>query len=117
MMNRTSSDAVIEILTLSLKPGTRDRFHQLYVTESLPLLKKWKIQVVAHGPSRHDADSYYIVRSFESLDDRQKVETAFYNSDDWRSGPRTAILGLIEHEAYIVISADTLARWSDILAK
>ncbi len=117
MIDRISSDAVIEILTLSLKPGTRDQFHQLYVTESLPLLKKWKIQVVAHGPSQHDEDSYYVIRSFKSLDDRQKAEDAFYSSDDWRKGPRTAILALIEHDAYIVISPETLKGWLDIITK
>jgi hypothetical protein len=87
MIDRKSSDAVIEILTLSPKLGTLDKFHQLYVTESLPLLKQWKIQVVAHGPSQHDEDSYYVIRSFESLDDRQKAEDAFYSSDDWRKSP------------------------------
>ena len=112
-----SSDAVIEILTLSLKPGTRDKFRQLYIMESLPLLKKWKIEVVAHGPSLHDENSYYVIRSFKSLEDRQKDEDAFYSSDDWRKGPRTAILALIEHDAYIVISPEMLKRWLDIITK
>ena len=97
MENETAklSGAVIEILTLSLKPNTRDKFRHLYTTESLPLLKKWKIEVVAHGPSLHDVNTYYVIRSFKSLEDRQKVEDAFYNSDDWRTGPRSAILALI----------------------
>jgi len=108
---------VIEILTLSLKPNTRDKFHQLYITESLPLLKKWKIEVVAHGPSRHDENTYYVIRSFKSLEDRQKVEDAFYSSDDWRKGPRAAILALIEHDAYIVVSAEIMKGWLDIIMK
>jgi UDP-glucose 6-dehydrogenase len=118
MENETAnlSGSVIEILTLSLKPNTRDKFHQLYTTESLPLLKKWKIEVVAHGPSRHDENTYYVIRSFKSLADRQKVEDAFYSSDDWRTGPRSAILALIEHEAYVVIPTEKLKEWSDSLA-
>jgi hypothetical protein len=112
-----SSGTVIEILTLSLKPNSRDKFHQLYVTESLPLLKKWKIEVVAHGPSQHDENTYYVIRSFKSLEDRQKVEDAFYGSDEWRNGPRTAILALIEHDAYTVVPASTFKEWSDIITK
>ncbi len=111
------SNAVIEILTLTLKPGTRNKFHQVYVTEALPLLKKWKFQVVAHGPSQHDENSYYVIRSFKSLEDRQKAEDAYYSSDDWRKGPRTAILALIEHDAYIIVSAETLKEWLDIITK
>ena len=103
---------MIEILTLNLKPGTRDRFHQLYVTESLPRLKKWKVEVVAHGPSLHDENSYYVIWSFKSLEDRQETEDAFYGSDDWQKGPRTALLALIDNSATIVISAGTFKGWS-----
>ncbi|TAK92803.1 MAG: NIPSNAP family protein [Verrucomicrobia bacterium] len=108
-------DTMIEILTLNLKPGTRERFHQLFATESLPLQAKWKIQVVAHGPSLHDETSYYVIRAFKSLEDRQKLEDAFYGSDDWRQGPRTAMLALIENLATTVVSAEMLAGWSGSL--
>jgi len=103
---------MIEILILNLKPGIRDKFHHLYTTLSLPLLKKWKIEVVAHGPSQHDENTYYVIRAFKSLEDRQKTEDAFYSSDDWQKGPRTTILGLIENYATIVISADEFKGWS-----
>ena len=112
-----SPNTVIEILILDLKPGTRDTFHQLYITESLPLLKKWEIEVVAHGPSQHDENSYYVIRSFKSLEDRQKDEDAFYSSDDWQQGPRTAILALIENMATIVIPTEIFKDWSDIISK
>jgi len=112
-----NSNTIIEILTLNLKPGTRDRFHQLYIAESLPLQKKWKIEVVAHGPSLHDENSYYVIRSFKSLEDRQETEDAFYSSDDWQKGPRTAILALIENIATIVISAETFKGWADMIKK
>ena len=105
---------MIEVLILNLKPGVRDRFHQLYLTESLTLQKKWGIQVVAHGPSLHDENSYYAIRSFKSLEDRQRTEDAFYNSDDWQKGPRTAMLALIENYSTIVIPAETFNGWSGL---
>ena len=108
---------MIEILTLNLKPGTRDKFHQLYITESLPIQKKWNIEVVAHGPSLHDEDSYFVIRSFKGLEDRQKLEDAFYSSDDWQKGPRTAILALIENLETIVVSPETIKEWLIILKK
>ncbi|MEP6950296.1 MAG: NIPSNAP family protein [Ginsengibacter sp.] len=102
---------MIEIFTINLKPGTRDAFHQLYITKSLPLQKKWNIRVVAHGPSLHDENSYYAIRAFKSLEDRQKTEDDFYNSDDWQKGPRTAMLDLIENYTTIVISEETFKGW------
>ena len=47
------SNKIIEILTIDVKPGKRDEFHKLYETEALPLLRKWKFDVIAHGPSLH----------------------------------------------------------------
>jgi hypothetical protein len=101
---------MIEILILNLRPGTRDEFHELYVKESLPLQKKWNIEVVAHGPSLHDDNSYYVVRSFKNLDDRERLQNAFYNSDDWQKGPRTAVLSKAEHMATVVVSDEAVQQ-------
>jgi len=103
--------AMIEILTLNLKPGMRERFHQLLVSESIPIQRKWKINVVANGPSLHDENSYYVIRSFKSLEDRQNSQDNFYGSDDWQKGPRTGMLSLIENYSAIVISQEMLKEW------
>ncbi len=111
-MQLRPSENIIEILTLDIKPGRRDEFHQVYVDQSLPLLKKWNFRVLAYGASLHDDKSYYVIRAFRSLEDRQKSEDAFYSSDDWKSGPRDAIMGLVEHFAYAVVPAETWKKLS-----
>jgi NIPSNAP len=110
MASPTASQEVFEILTLDIKPGRRDEFHNVYVTQSVPLLKKWNFDLVAYGPSLHDANSYYVIRRFKNLEDREKSENAFYSSDDWKSGPRNGIMGLVDHFAYAVVSAETLKK-------
>jgi len=110
MKTATAPGKVIEILTLDIKPGRRDEFHNVYVTQSVPLLKKWNFDLVAYGPSLHDANSYYVIRRFRNLEDGEKSEGAFYDSDDWKSGPRNAIMGLVDHFAYAVVSAETLKK-------
>lgn len=52
--------------------------------------------MVTNGPSLHDEITYYVIRRFESLEQREQMEDAFYGSDDWRLGPREAMLALIE---------------------
>ncbi len=97
---------VVEIRTLTLKPGTREEFQRRYTRRALPLLKRWNIDVVAHGPSLHAEDSYYVIRCFASLAEREQHEDAFYSSADWRQGPREAILALIENYVDIVLELD-----------
>ena len=100
---KASADQIVEIRSYNLKPGTRDRFHQLFVRESLPMLERWKVDVVAYGPSLHDSDSWFLMRAYPSVEARQRSEDAFYGSDEWKKGPREAILADIESYATIVI--------------
>jgi hypothetical protein len=51
---------------------------------------------VAYGASPHDEDAYYLIRSYPSLEERHASEDAFYGSDEWRQGPREAILACID---------------------
>ncbi len=45
------AERVVEIRSYNLKAGTRDRFHALFLREALPMLRRWKVDVVAYGPS------------------------------------------------------------------
>ena len=101
-----TAERVVEIRSYNLKAGTRDRFHQLFLREALPMLRRWKVDVVAYGPSLHDDNSWYLMRSFPSLEDRQKSEDAFYGSDEWKQGPREAILADIESYTTVVLHFD-----------
>ena len=96
----------VEIRSYNLKPGTRSQFHGLFVNESLPMLQRWKVDVVAFGPSPHDEDSYYLIRRYDSLAHREQSQDDFYGSDEWKLGPREAILALIENYTSIVLEMD-----------
>jgi ketosteroid isomerase-like protein len=100
------SGKVVEIRSYNLKPGARGRFHARFVAEALPLLERWNVDVVAYGPSLHDQDSYYLIRAFSGVEQRQRSEDAFYGSDEWRNGPREATLADIESYATTVVAMD-----------
>jgi hypothetical protein len=105
-MIRENVNQLIEIRSINLKPGKREDFHRLYIEEALPLLERWSFDVVAHGPSLPDENSYYVIRRFDSLSRREELEDAYYSSDDWRKGPREAILALMETYTNIVFELD-----------
>ena len=97
---------VVEIRSYNLKPGTRDDFHRLFLEEAYPMLKRWSVDVVAYGPSLHDENSYYLMRRFDSLAHRDQSENSFYGSDEWRLGPREAIIACIENYTECVLELD-----------
>jgi NIPSNAP protein len=96
----------LEIRSYNLKPDSRGEFHRLFMEEAMPLLKRWNVDVVSYGPSLHDENSYYLMRRYDSLDQREESENAFYGSDEWRQGPREAIIALIENYTEIVLELD-----------
>jgi hypothetical protein len=97
----------VEIRSYNLKPGQRDEFHRLVLEASLPMLKRWNVDVVDFGPSAHDKDSYYLIRAYDSLEHRRVSQDAFYGSAEWKQGPREKILALIDSDTSIVIEMDS----------
>src|SRR5512145_265810 len=92
----------VEIRSYQLKPRTGAEFHRLVADGSIPMLRRWGVDVVAYGASRHDEDSYYLIRSYASLAERQQSQDAFYGSDEWQSR-RGPIIALIESHTSIVL--------------
>jgi len=103
---QSETNRVVEIRSYNLKPGTRERFHQRFLSEALPMLERFEVDVVGYGPSLHDADSYYLMRSFASIEERERSEDAFYGSEEWRLGPREAVLADIDSYTTVVVRLD-----------
>lgn len=96
----------VEIRSYNLKPGSRDELHRLMTEQAMPMLERWRVDVVDYGPSLHDADSYFLIRAYDSLEDRQQSQDRFYGSEEWRQGPREPILVLIESYTSVVLEMD-----------
>jgi len=105
-LSAVTSHRVLEIRSYKLKAGARVAFHERFVRESLPLLRQSGIDVVAYGPSLHDSDSYYLMRAFVTVAERERMEETFYASAEWRDGPRDAVMAAIESYTTIVVAVD-----------
>ena len=107
MAEKNGMKKLVEIRSYNLKAGSREEFHRLVLGESLPLMKRWSVDVITFGASPHDSNSNYLIRAYKSLADRQSSQDAFYGSPEWRQGPREAIITLIESDTSIVIEMDS----------
>jgi hypothetical protein len=94
---------IVEIRTYRLRAGSAPEFERLVRESAGPLLAQFGLDVVRHGPSVVDDDHYVLIRCFDSIDERDRQEATFYGSDEWRSGPRAAVLDLIENYHEVVL--------------
>ncbi|GAB2636304.1 NIPSNAP family protein [Kribbella swartbergensis] len=104
---------ILEIRTYRLKPGTRDEFVRVMREEAEPLLAEHGITVVSSGPSlvaEAGHEEAYLIRRFDSLEQREKLEDSFYSSAPWLDGPREAIVSRIESYHTIVVDETEVAR-------
>lgn len=97
-----SGERGLEIRTYRIRNEERDEFARR-VRAVVPMLERYGIHVVGYGPSVDDDEHYVLLRSFASHAEREVQEAAFYDGDEWRSGPREGILELIETYRTIVL--------------
>lgn len=100
---------VVEIRSYTLRPGARPEFDRLVRDRSLPMLARWKVDVVGYGVSLHDDRSCFLIRAYESLEQRQASQDAFYGSTEWKDGPREALLAMIESYTTVVLEVEDAA--------
>jgi hypothetical protein len=113
---------LVEIRAYALKPGTASKFHELVTTTAIPLLDAFGMDVVAFGPSGHDGDAYFLIRSYSDLADLQSQQDAFYGSEPWLRGPRESVVSRIESYLSTVVwlspeSIDDLRRSNGAAAR
>ena len=94
---------IVEIRSYNLQPGSRPAFDAVMSNEAVPMLRRQRVDVVAYGPSPHDDDSYYLLRAYDDLAERQRSQDAFYGSREWREGPRERLIAPIVSYTSVVL--------------
>ena len=100
---------ITEIRTYKLKKGTSETFADIFTEQSLPMLKRWKITVVDFGFSLIDRESFYLIRSYESIEQRKQSQDGFYGSEEWINGPNEPLMNCIETYNTAIVESTKLS--------
>ncbi|WP_268849033.1 NIPSNAP family protein [Flavobacterium aestivum] len=100
---------VTEIRTYKLKKGLSEDFQKIFIEVGLPMLKRWKVNVVDYGLSLVDNESFYVIRGYDSVEQRKKSQEEFYGSDEWINGPNDSVMNCIETYNTVVIENEKLS--------
>ncbi|OFY49429.1 MAG: hypothetical protein A2W85_06180 [Bacteroidetes bacterium GWF2_41_31] len=99
---------ITEIRIYKLKENTATEFITVFTEQSLPMMKRWRVNVVDYGFSLIDKESFYLIRSYDSIEQRKESQEAFYGSDEWINGPEKAIMGCIDTYNTSVVDSEKL---------
>ena len=99
---------ITEIRIYKLKENTASAFYKVFAEQSLPMMKRWKVNVIDYGFSLIDKDSFYLIRRYENLEHRKENQGAFYGSKEWINGPEKAIMDCIDTYNTVIVDSDKL---------
>ncbi len=99
---------ITEIRIYKLRENTAEGFYKVFTEQSLPMMKRWDVIVLDYGFSLIDKDSFYLIRNYESVEQRKESQDAFYGSDEWINGPEKQIMDCIDTYNTSVVDSDKL---------
>jgi heme-degrading monooxygenase HmoA len=96
---------IVEVRSYRIKPGRREEFIQFFETRSVPALRSHGMRVVGPFLDLENPNKFVWLRVFPSLEDRERMRTAFYEGELWKNELESIAMSMLE--SYDVILCET----------
>lgn len=87
---------IVEVRTYTIKPGLRQRFIELWERRTKPLQLSVGMGVIGPWLDIEDPDRFVWLRSFPSMEERERMKRALYGSAEWTSELEAMIMPMLE---------------------
>jgi len=96
---------IVEVRSYRIKPGHRDEFIQLFESRAVPALREYGMKIVGPLLDVENPNKFVFLRSFPSLEERDRMKDAFYGSELWKNELERIAMSLLD--SYDVILCET----------
>ena len=96
---------IVEVRSYRIKPGHRDEFIQLFESRAVPALRQYGMKIVGPLLDVENPNKFVFLRSFPSLEERERMKEAFYGSELWKNELERIAAPLLD--SYDVILCET----------
>ena len=96
---------IIEVRSYRVKPGRRAEFIRLFETRAVPALKANGMNVTGPFLDVENPNKFVWLRSFPSLEERDRMKNIFYESDLWKNELEAIAMPMLD--SYDVILCET----------
>lgn len=76
---------IVEVRHYKVKPGLRDRFLEFFQRHAVPLQQSIGMGVLGPLVDLEDGESFTWLRTFPSLEARDRMKSELYDGDPWRN--------------------------------
>jgi len=96
---------IVEVRSYRIKPGRRAEFIHLFETRAILALRAQGMKVVGPFLDVENPNKFVWLRSFPSLEERERMRNAFYEGDLWKNELEALAMPLLD--SYDVILCET----------
>jgi quinol monooxygenase YgiN len=96
---------IVEVRSYRIKPGKRDEFIKLFETRAVPAQRTYGINVIGPFLDVENPNKFVFLRSFPSLEERDRMKEAFYGSELWKNELEELALPLLDSYDVILCEA------------
>ena len=96
---------IVEVRSYRIKPGHRDEFIKLFETRAIPALRSHGMKILGPMLDVENPNKFVWLRSFPSLEERDRMKNEFYESDLWKNELEAIAMPLLD--SYDVILCET----------
>jgi hypothetical protein len=103
---------IVEMRTYKMKPGMRARFIEVFRAKSVPAHEKVGMKILGPFLSVEDPDTFFFMRGFPTLQDREPMKAQFYEGELWKSELENILMPMLEnYEVTLVDDPEGQIHW------
>src|SRR6185295_9694927 len=96
---------IVEVRSYRIKPGHRAEFIKLFETRAIPALRSYGMVILGPLLDVENPNKFVFLRSFPSLEERDRMKDAFYGSDLWKNELEAIAMPLLDSYDVILCEA------------
>jgi hypothetical protein len=87
---------IVEVRSYRIAPGRREEFLEFFQTRSIPALRAHGMEVMGPFVDLENPNKFVWLRLYPSLEDRDRMRSAFYEGDIWKNELEAIAMPMLE---------------------
>jgi hypothetical protein len=87
---------IVEVRSYRIKPGKRDEFIRLFETRAIDAQRSYGMKVTGPFLDVENPNKFVFLRSFPSLEERDRMKDAFYGGDLWKNELEALAMSMLD---------------------
>ena len=88
---------IVEVRTYKIKDGLREQFLDFFEKRAVPAQRSKGMRVFGPLLDLENPDVFVWLRAFPSLEDRDRMKSAFYDGDEWKNELEMIAMPMLDH--------------------